>query len=122
MGTLLEIRQISIPHIPDLRQPPSRPSTATYAPVTALSRRPVLDRPCSKSCRLDDAKPSRVFNVKRRHLAVTCPPSRQLRQCIDDLPDNLLETPAGELSSKETTSHLWDIYLFEELLISFSFS
>ena len=40
------------------------------------------------------------------------PPSRQLRQRLEDLPDNLLETPAGELSSEETTSQLWDIYLF----------
>jgi len=40
------------------------------------------------------------------------PPSRQLQQRVDDLPDDLLETPVRELSSEETTTQLWNIYLF----------
>ena len=40
------------------------------------------------------------------------PPSHQLQQRVDDLPDDLLDTAAGELTSEETTTQLWDSCLF----------
>ena len=40
------------------------------------------------------------------------PPSHQLQQRVDDLPDDLLDTSAGELSGEETTTQLWETCLF----------
>jgi hypothetical protein len=39
-------------------------------------------------------------------------PSSRLREAVNGLPDNLLDTATGELSSEETTTQLWNICLF----------
>jgi len=112
MATLLEIiPQILIPHLPDQRQPPSQPTTARYAPVAAPPQHHVPYW-IAHSPSLADWMMQSLHAYLMTAPGSNIPPSRQLRQCINDLPDNLLETPAGELSSEETTSHLWDIYLF----------
>jgi hypothetical protein len=112
MSTLQEIiPQVLIPHVPDLRPPPSVPSTAGYAPLTAPPRYHVpywiLHSPTLADSMMEGL---RIYGTTAP--GGNMPPSRQLQQRVDDLPDNLLETPAGELSSEETTTQLWDIYLF----------
>jgi hypothetical protein len=118
MRTLKEvIPQVLIPHIPDLRRPPSAPTTARYAPLTAPPRHHVpywiLHSPTLAAS---------MMTRLRTYLA-TAPggnmaPSPQLLQRVDDLADDLLDTPARELSSEETTSQLWDMCLF--LLIRYA--
>jgi hypothetical protein len=112
MSTLQEIiPQVLIPHVPDLRPPPSVPSTAGYAPLTAPPRHHVpywiLHSPTLADSMMEGL---RIYLTTAP--GGNMPTSRQLQQRVDDLPDNLLETPAGELSSEETTTQLWDIYLF----------
>ena len=113
MSSTLEeiIPQVVIPHLPNLRSPPSVPSTAGYAPLTAPPQHHVpywiLHSPT-----LADSMMEGLRTYLTTAPGGNMPPSRQLRQRVDDLPDNLLETPAGELSSEETTTQLWDIYLF----------
>jgi hypothetical protein len=41
------------------------------------------------------------------------PPSPQLQQRVNDLPRDLLDTSARELSSEETTTQLWDMCLYQ---------
>jgi hypothetical protein len=112
MNTLQEILpEVLIPHVPELRPPPSTPSTAGYAPFTAPPEHHVpywiLHSPT-----LADA----MMEELRRYLT-TAPggnmsPSPHLQQAVNRLPDNLLDTAAGELSGEETTTQLWDICLF----------
>jgi hypothetical protein len=111
MSTLQEIPQVSIPHVPDLRPPPSVPSTARYAPLTAPPGHHVpywiLHTPT-----LADSMMERLRTYLMTAPGGSMPPSRQLQQRVDDLPDDLLDTSAGELSSEETTTQLWDSCLF----------
>jgi hypothetical protein len=112
MSTLQEIiPQVLIPHIPDLRPPPSVPSTAGYAPLTAPPRHHVpywiLHSPA-----LADSMMERLRTYLTTAPGGNMLPSRQLHQRLDDLPDDLLDTAAGELSSEETTTQLWDSCLF----------
>jgi hypothetical protein len=105
MGTLQEIiPKISIPHVPDQIQPPSRLSTARYAPVTAPPRHHVPYW-IAHSAGLADW----IMQSLRTYLTTApggnMPPSRHLSLHIDELED---ATPAGELSSEETTTQLWD--------------
>ena len=44
------------------------------------------------------------------------PPSPHLQVAINRLPNNLLDTSAGELSSEETTSRLWHVCLFKPII------
>ncbi len=112
MTTLQEtIPQVLIPHVPVLRPTPSAPSTAGYAPLTAPPQGHIpywiLHSPTLANSMMD-----RLRTYLTTAPGGGMPPSRQLQQCLNDLPDNLLETPAGELSSEETTTQLWNIYLF----------
>ncbi|KAF5384079.1 hypothetical protein D9615_003428 [Tricholomella constricta] len=112
MSTLQEIiPSIFIPHIPDLRPPPSAPSTARYAPLAAPPRHHVpywiLHVPT-----LAESTMERLRIYLTTAPGGSIPPSRQLQQCIDNLPDNLRDTSFGELSSEETVNELWGFYLF----------
>jgi hypothetical protein len=105
------IPQVLIPHVPDLRPPPSVPSTTGFAPLTAPPRHHVpywiLHSPTLADSMMEGLRTYLTTAPGGNRL-----PSRQLRQRVDDLPAELLETSAGELSSEETTTQLWGIHLF----------
>jgi hypothetical protein len=56
----------------------------------------------------------------RRYLPTTpggnTPPSPHFQVAINRLPNNLLDTSAGELSNEKTTSRLWDVCLFKPII------
>jgi hypothetical protein len=112
MSTLQEIiPQVLIPDIPDLQLPPSIPSTTGYAPLTAPPRHHVpywiLHSPA-----LADSMIERLQMHLMTMLGGNMLPSHQLHQQLNDLPDDLLDTAAGKLSSEETMTQLWDSCLF----------
>jgi len=110
-NTLQEIvSQILIPQVPAQRQPPSRSSTAPYAPITAPPRHH-LPYWIVHSADLAESMMQRLRAYLPTAPGGNMPPSPQLTHCIDNLPEDLLDTPAGELSSEETTAQLWDILL-----------
>ena len=112
MNTLQEIVPgFSIPHIPELRPTPSRPSTAGYAPLTAPPE------PCVPYWILHSPTLANLMMDDLRRYLTTAPggsilPSPCLREAVNGLPDDLLDTTAGELSSEETTTQLWDLCLW----------
>src|SRR5262245_44250666 len=112
MSTLQEIiPRIFIPHVPVLRPARSLPSTAGYAPVTPPPRHHIpywiLHRPTLANSMMEQL----------RTYLTTAPgcnmsPSPRLQDRITGLPMDILETPAGELSSEDTTEKLWDFNFF----------
>jgi len=114
MGTLQEIiPQVSIPHVPDLRPLPfTPPSAARYAPFTAPARQHVpywiLHDPTLANSMMERLR-AYLKTAPGRDL----PPSPRLQQFLDNLSDDLLHTPYGELSSEETTTDLWKIYILQ---------
>ena len=109
MSTLQEvIPQISIPHVPDQRQPPSRPTTAPYAPVAPPPRHHVPYW-IAHSASLADWMMQSLQAYLTTAPGGNMLPSRRLQHRIEDLP---VPTPAGELSSEETTAQLWDYNIF----------
>jgi hypothetical protein len=112
MNTLQDIvPELLIPHVPELRPAPSAPSTEGYAPLSAPPQHHVpywiLHSPTLADSMMEEL---------RRYLT-TAPggsmaPSSTLQLTVNELPDELLETSAGELSSEETTTQLWGIHLF----------
>ena len=112
MNTLEQfIPQILIPHVPNLVQPPSQPSTAPYAPLTAPPRHHVPYW-IVHSPRLADWMMQQLRTYLTTAPGGDLPPSDRLQECVNHLPNDLLDTPAGELSSEETTKQLWENCLF----------
>ena len=112
MSTLQEIiPQILIPHVPDLIPSPSLPSTTRYAPLTAppqhhvpywILHSPTLAESMTKSLR--------TYLMTAPGSNMSPGPELQLR--LNRLQNNVLETPAGQLCSEQTTTLLWDYDLF----------
>jgi hypothetical protein len=107
----MNIPEVLIPHVPTLRPPPFTQSTASYAPLAAPPQHHVpywiLHSPTLADSMMEDL---------RRYLT-TAPGSNiplgpHLQYAVNSLPDDLLDTAAGEISSPETTTQLWDICLF----------
>jgi hypothetical protein len=105
------IPQILIPHIPELREPPSQPTTAGYAPVMAPPRHHVpywiLHSPTLAASMME-----RLLAYLPTAPGGNSPPSTLLQLLIERLPASLQDTPSGELSSEETTAQLWEFTLF----------
>ena len=112
MSTLQEtIPRVLIPHIPELRVPPSRSTTAAYAPLTAPPRHHVpywlLHSPTLAAWMMEG-----LLAYLPTGPGGNLPPSNLLQQLIEHLPASLKDTPSGELSTEETTAQFWDFTLF----------
>ena len=110
MNTLQEIiPQIVIPHVPQLRPARSTPSTAGYAPATAPPEHHVpywiIHSPSLANSMMEDLR-QYLTTAPGRDM----PPSPDLQLGINRLPARLLDTPARQLSTEETTSLLWSSY------------
>jgi hypothetical protein len=109
MGTLQEIiPQVSIPHVPDLRPLPfTPPFAARYAPFTAPARQHVpYWIPHDPS--LADLMMERLRVYLTTAPGGNLPPSLRFQQYLDYLPEDLLTTFTGALSTEDTTNELWD--------------
>lgn len=107
MGRLQDIiPQVLIPHVPDLRPSPFTPPSAPYAPFTTPPRRHVpywiIHDP-----NLADLMMERLRVYLTTAPGGNLPPSLRLQQYLDYLPEDLLTTFSGALSTEETTNELW---------------